>query len=174
MELHILLHKIRYHKTKMLLALKKNMVIYRLFPKRLFFCSLVLACLCLLLSQKMPYEFLSPLYETIKNVCCSFVAGYIFYFVSDLYPKTKRKLDEMGCIINNELCILRYAKILTDTTVKFSTSTYLGEDSCKIFIVNCAKSDPYKNDRNLVELNDSFLNRLHFVHNEPQIRNCRG
>lgn len=167
MELHIVLNKLRFQKIKMLLALKKRRVMCKLFPKKLLFFSFLFSGLLFAaLSQKEHYEFLSLLFDAVKNVSYSYVAGYIFYIVSDVYPKSKRKLDEMEDIINNELCILGYAKSLIDPSVRFSTSTYLGTDNYKKFIVNCTKSDPYKNGSNSVELNDSFLNRLHFVHNE--------
>lgn len=109
---------------------------------------------------------LNVLFEATRNICYSYIAGYIFYILSDVYPKALNKIIGIKDVITYEICILHNANSVLDTTVKFSRSPNNETDRIKKFIVNSSKINPYTSDEKRIELNDIFLQYLSLIQNE--------
>lgn len=166
MEANNIINKIRFYSTKMWLIWNRNKTILRMVLKRKSFYTFILSIfLCIVLSQIKSYG-LANVFEAIINICYSYIAGYVFFLVSDIYPKTVRKVEDLRDVILDEICILHNANYMLDTTIKFSKNTYHGIDKIKDFIVNISTEDPYKSKDKLIELNDYFLNHLNWIQNE--------
>ena len=166
MEANNITNKIKFYSTRMWLVWNRNKTILRIALKRKSFYSFILSIfLCIVLSQIKCYG-LPNVFEAIINICYSYIAGYVFYFVSDIYPKTSRKVEDIKNVILDEICIFHNTYDLLDTTIKFSKNTYQGTDKIKDFIVNISTENPYKSNNKLVELNDSFLSHLYWIQNE--------
>lgn len=163
---NIIINKIRFYFMKMWLIWNRNKTILRICLNRRSFYTFILSILlCVILSQIKSYG-LPNVFEAILNICYSYIAGYVFYLVSDVYPKTARKVEDIKNVILDEICILLNAKGVLDTTIKFSRNTYHGTEKIKGFIINISKKNPYKNNDKLIELEDIFLKHLYFIQNE--------
>lgn len=166
MNVIVFLNKIRFYYLKICFIWNRDKTILRICIKRKSFYSFILSVfLCIVLSQIKSYE-LSNVFEAITNICYSYIAGYAFYLVSEIYPQTARKVEDIKDVILDEICILHNANDMLDTCIKFSKNTYHGTDKIKDFIVNISTENPYKSTDKLVELNDSFLNHLYWIQNE--------
>ncbi len=122
--------------------------------------------LCAVLSLPISDGILNVLFEATRNICYSYIAGYIFYILSDVYPKALNKIIGIKDVITYEICILHNANSVLDTTVKFSRSPNNETDRIKKFIVNSSKINPYTSDEKRIELNDIFLQYLSLIQNE--------
>lgn len=152
-------NKVRFYGKKIDLMWKKHKVILRICLRGFAFYTFLLSVLlCAVLSLPISDGILNVLFEAIRNICYSYIAGYIFYIISDVYPKTLNKIIEIKDVITYEICILHNANSVLDTTVKFSRSPNNETDRIKKFIVNSSKINPYISDEKLIELNDVFYN----------------
>lgn len=162
-----IINKIRFYSMRMHLIWNRNKTILRKCLKGVpFYIFLLSLLLCFVLSQSFSNVLLESLFEAVRNICYSYIAGYIFYLVSDVYPKTARKVEDIKNVILDEICIFHNANDMLDTTIKFSNNTYHGTDRIKDFIINISKENPYKSNDKLIELNDLFLNHLYSIRNE--------
>ena len=126
MNVIVFFNKIRFYYLKMCFIWNRDKTILRI--KRKSFYSFILSVfLCIVLSQIKSYG-LSNVFEAIINICYSYIAGYVFYLVSDIYPQTARKVEDIKDVILDEICILHNANDMLDTTIKFSKNTYHGTD----------------------------------------------
>lgn len=160
-------NKVRIYGMKMGLICKKHKTILRICMRGVSFYTFLLSVLlCIVFSQSISNELLNALFEAIRNICYSYIAGYIFYIISDVYPKTANKMIEIKDIISDEIYILHNANSVLDTTIKYSRSKNNETDRIKKFIVNSTKENPYKSDDKRIELNDFFLQHLSSIQNE--------
>lgn len=166
MEANNIINKIRFYSMRMRLVWNRNKTILRIVLKQKFFFTFILSIfLCVALSQ-IKSNVLPNVFEAIINICYSYIAGCVFYFISDVYPRTARKVINIKNVILDEICIFHNANDMLDTTIKFSNNTYHGTDRIKDFIINISKENPYKSKDKLIELNDLFLNHLYSIQNE--------
>ena len=160
-------NKARFYGMKIDLMWKKHKTILRMCLRGFAFYTFLLSVLlCAVLSLLVSNGILRVLFEAIMNICYSYVAGYIFYIISDVYPKTLNKTIEIKDMIINEICILHKANSVLDTTIGFSRCANSETDRIKKFIVNSTKENPYTSNEKLIELNDIFLRYLSFLQNE--------
>lgn len=75
---------VRFYREKLSLFVKKQALVLRLCSKRIEVCYFVFSLiLCIFLSPYKGCELVSALI----NICYSCIAGYIFFIISDRYPK---------------------------------------------------------------------------------------
>lgn len=166
MEANNIINKIRFYSMRMRLIWNRNKTILRIGLKQKFFFTFILSIfLCVALSQ-IKSNVLPNVLEAIINICYSYIAGCVFYFISDVYPRTARKVNNIKNVILDEIRIFHNANDMLDTTIKFSKNTYHGTDKIKEFIINISEVNPYKSNDKLIELDDSFLSHLYFIQNE--------
>lgn len=165
---NILENKVRFYGIKMVLEWKRHKAILQICLRGCAFYTFLLSVfLCAVLSLPISNGILNVLFEAIRNICYSYIAGYIFYIISDVYPKTANKMIEIKDIISDEICVLHNANsVLDTTTIGFSKCVKNEPDRIKKFIVNSTKEDPYISDDKRIELNDCFLQHLSFIQNE--------
>lgn len=160
-------NKVRFYGKKIDLMWKKHKVILRICLRGFAFYTFLLSVLlCAVLSLPISDGILNVLFEATRNICYSYIAGYIFYILSDVYPKALNKIIGIKDVITYEICILHNANSVLDTTVKFSRSPNNETDRIKKFIVNSSKINPYTSDEKRIELNDIFLQYLSLIQNE--------
>ncbi len=160
-------NKAWFYGMKIDLMWKKHKTILRMCLRGFAFYTFLLSVLlCAVLSLLVSNGILRVLFEAIMNICYSYVAGYIFYIISDVYPKMLNKTIEIKVIIINEICILHKANSVLDTTIGFSRCVNNETDRIKKFIVNSTKVNPYTSNEKFIELNDIYLHYLSLLQNE--------
>lgn len=160
-------NKVRFYYIKSGYLLKKYKTILKICPKGMpNFLAFVSLGICFYLNI-YPFDgCLRGLSDIIKNVCYSYIAGYIFYLVSDIFPKANKTLNEINYIIENEICILKSAKSMLDISIQYSCIPNEETDTKRRFIINCTDGNPYKDVNRQIKFNDSFLNSIRFAQNE--------
>lgn len=167
MDFNIIANKVRFHYVRLNLLLKKYRTVYEICPKGIPSILAIVSIVVSFILNIFSYNgWLSSLVEIIRNVSYSYIAGYIFYLVSDILPKANKKLNEIKYVIENELCILSNAKYLLDTSILFSRVPNDETDNIRRFIINCTESNPYQHKDGGIKFNDIFLNRLRFIQND--------
>lgn len=154
---------LRFYRERSFLFIKKQALVLRLCLKRIEVGYFVLSLmLCIFLSTYNECKLVTALI----NICYSCIAGYIFFIISDRYPKALGEISNIKNIIKEEINILHCSKRVLDTSVRFTTRIGDEKDQDKLFIMNSLKSYSKKTDSDRIEFNDMFLSRLHNIRNQ--------